>query len=57
MTESESKAQSLFWPWSDRMTGLLDGGNIELSSATALATIAMSHSSLQLSSLLEGRHQ
>ena len=39
------------------MTGLLDGGNIELSSATALATIAMSHSSLQLSSLLEGRHQ
>lgn len=57
MTESKSKAQSLFWPWSDRMTGLLDGGNIELSSATALATIAMSHSSLQLSSLLEGRHQ
>ena len=57
MTESESEAQSLVWPWSDRMTGLPDGGNIELSSPTALALIAMPHSSLQLSSLLEGRHQ
>ena len=57
MTESESEAQSLVWPWSDRMTGLLDGGKIELSSPTALALIAMSHSSLQSSVLLEGRHQ
>ena len=55
MTETECEAQSLVWPWSDRMTGLLDGGKIELSSPTAVAFIAMSHSSLHSCFWLEGR--
>ena len=35
------------------MTGLLDGGKIELSSPTALALMAMTHSSLQSSFCLK----
>ena len=55
MTEAECEAQGLNWPRSDRMTGLLDGGKIELLSPTAVAFIAMSHSSLHSCFWLEGR--
>ena len=40
--ESESEAQGLIWPWSDLVTGLLDGGKIESWRTTALALSAMS---------------